>query len=156
MKIEKILVPIDFSLHSLAALERAIDLAREHQSEIMLVHVVEPLPYGVGRWSDPTQLLEHSAKDGRIRLERFMDRARRLYPHCSSELHFGIVPEVISQLARKLNVDLIVVAARSQAGLLDRMMRSVAEKLVRLAPCPVLAVQIDGGGDRENHLAASA
>ena len=36
------------------------------------------------------------------------------------------------------------------------MMRSVAEKLVRLAPCPVLAVQVDGGGDRENNLAASA
>ena len=83
----------------------------------MLVHVVEPLPYGVGRWSDSTQLLEHSAKDGRIRLERFMDRAQRLYPNCTSELHFGIVPEVISQLARKLNIDLIVVAARSQAGL---------------------------------------
>lgn len=53
MEIGRILVPIDFSLHSLAALERAIDLAREHKSEIVLVHVIEPLPHGIGRWSDP-------------------------------------------------------------------------------------------------------
>ena len=153
MRIERILVPTDFSLRSFAALERAIDLAREHQSEIVLVHVIEPLPSGAGRWSDPTQLLEHSAKDGRTRLERFTEHARRLYPKCTSELHFGIVYEVISQLARKLNIDLIVVAARSQSGWLDGMMRSVAEKLVRQAPCLVLAVQVDGGVDREDELA---
>ena len=156
MKIERILVPTDFSLRSRAALERAIDLAREHQSEIVLVHVIEPLPYGVGHWSDPTKLLERLAEDGRNRLAAFRRRALSLYPKCASELHFGSVQEVISQLARKLNIDLIVVAARSQPGLLDRMMRSVAEKLVRQAPCPVLAVQVDGGGDRKDDLAASA
>src|ERR1039457_4254627 len=156
MKIERILVPTDFSLRSRAALERAIDLAREHQSEIVLVHVIEPLPYGVGHWSDPTKLLERLAEDGRNRLAAFRRRALSLYPKCASELHFGSVQEVISQLARKLNIDLIVVAARSQPGLLDRMMRSVAEKLVRQAPCLVLAVQVDGGGDRKDDLAASA
>ena len=152
MKTERILIPTDFSPRSLAALERAIDLAREHHSEIILVHVIEPLPYGAGHWSDPTKLLEHLAVDGRNQLAGFMKRALSLYPKCTSELHFGIIDQVILELARKLNVDLIVVAARSQRGLLERILGSLAEKLVRQAPCPVLTVHVDGG-EKENHAA---
>jgi len=154
MKIERILVPTDFSQRSLAALERAIDLAREHDSEIMIVHVIEPLPYGVDRWSDSTQLLEHCAEDGRNQLARLTKRAVALYPKCTSEVHFGILHETISELARKLNVDLIVVAARSRHGFFERIRASLAERLLRQAPCPVLAVQVGGGVDKENHLSA--
>ena len=145
----------DFSPRSFAALERTIDLAREHDSEIVLVHVIESLPYGVGHSSDPTKLLERLAEDGRNQLAGFTERALSLYPKCTSELHFGIVHQVISELARKLNADLIVVAAGSQRGLLERILGSLAEKLVRQAPCPVLAVQVDGGGKKENHAASA-
>ncbi len=150
MRIERILMPTDFSPRSTAALERTIDLAREHHSEIVLVHVIEPLPYGVGHWSDPTEFLEHLAEDGRKQLTGFMKHALSLYPKCTSELHFGIVDQVILELARKLNVDLVVVAARSQRGLLERILGSLVEKLVRQAPCPVLAVHVDGC-EKENH-----
>lgn len=155
MKTERILMVTDFSRRSLAALERTIDLAREHESEIVLVHVIESLPYGVGHSSDPMKLLEHLAEDARNQLAGFTKRALSLYPKCTSELHFGIVHQVISELARKLNADLIVVAARSQRGLLERILGGLAEKLVRQAPCPVLAVQIDGGGEKENHAASA-
>jgi len=155
MKTERILMATDFSPRSLAALERTIDLAREHYSEIILVHVIECLPYGVGHSSDPTKLLEHLAEDGRNQLAGFTKRALSLYPNCTSELHFGVVHQVISELARKLNADLIVVAARSQRGLLGRILGSLAEKLVRQAPCPVLAVQVDGDGEKENHAASA-
>ena len=155
MKTERILMVTDFSRRSLAALERTIDLAREHDSEIVLVHVIESLPYGIGHPSDPTKLLEHLSEDARNKLAGFAKRALSLYPKCTSELHFGIVHQVISELARKLNADLIVVAARSQRGLLERILGSLAEKLVRQAPCPVLAVQIDGGGEKENHAASA-
>jgi len=90
--------------------------------------------------------------DGRNQLAGFMKRALSLYPKCTSELHFGIIDQVILELARKLNVDLIVVAARSQRGLLERILGSLAEKLVRQAPCPVLTVHVDGG-EKENHAA---
>ena len=155
MKTERILMATDFSPRSLAALERTIDLAREHHSEIVLVHVIESLPHGVGHSSDPTKLLEHLAEDARNQLAGFTKRALSLYPKCTSELHFGIVHQVISELARKLNADLIVVAARSQRGLLERILGSLAKKLVRQAPCPVLAVQVDGGGEKENHAASA-
>ena len=62
MKIERIMVPTDFSEHSLVSLKYALDLARDHTSEVVLLHVVEPLPYGIARWSEPTKLLEHRAR----------------------------------------------------------------------------------------------
>lgn len=156
MKIERILVPTDYSQRSLAGLERAIDLAREHNSDIVLVHVVEPLPYGVGRWSDPTELLEHWAEDARNQLAEFTRRAVTQYPKCTSELHFGILHEVISELAAKRNADLVVVAARSHTGFLERIWGSLAERLVRQAPCPVLAVHADDSIDEENHASVPA
>jgi universal stress protein family protein len=64
MKIEHILVPVDFSDHSFAALKYAIELAREHTSEVVLVHVVEPLPYGIARFYEPTKLLEQYGGGG--------------------------------------------------------------------------------------------
>ena len=75
MKIERIMVPTDFSEHSLAALRYAIELSPEHGPEIVLVHVVEPLPYGVTRWSEPTKLLEHYAEMASAEMARFEKEA---------------------------------------------------------------------------------
>jgi len=141
MKIERILVPTDFSEHSLAALKYAIELAREHESEVVLVHVVEPLPYGVGRWYEPTKLLEHYGETASGELERFEKEATQLYPKCRSELHFGVVHEVIGELVIKLKVDLIVMSMRGQTHLLDLLIGGIAEKLLRYAPCPVLRIR---------------
>jgi nucleotide-binding universal stress UspA family protein len=141
MKIERILVPTDFSDHSLAALKYAIELAREHDSEVILVHVVEPLPYGVGRWYEPTKLLEDYGEIASGELERFEKEAKQLYPNCRSELHYGVVHEVIGELVSKLKVDLIVISMRGQTHLLDLLIGDVAEKLLRYAPCPVLRIR---------------
>lgn len=141
MKIERILVPTDFSEHSLAALKYAIELAREHESEVVLVHVVEPLPYGVGRWYEPTKLLEDYGEMASVELERFEKQATQLYPKCRSELHFGVVHEVIGELVSKLKVDLIVMSMRGQTHLLDLLIGGTAEKLLRYAPCPVLRIR---------------
>jgi universal stress protein A len=141
MKIETIMVPTDFSEHSFEALKYAIELAREHQSEVVLVHVIEPLPYGAERWSEPTKLLEHYAETASHELERFEKEATQLYPKCRSELHFGIVHEVIEQLVNKLKVDLIVMSMRGQTHLLDLLIGGVAEKILRYAPCPVLRIR---------------
>ena len=141
MKIERILVPTDFSEHSLAALKYAIELAREHESEVVLVHVVEPLPYGVARWYEPTKLLEHYGETALGELKRSEKEATQLYPKCRSELHFGIVHGVIGELVGKLKVDLIVMSMRGQTHLLDLLIGGTAEKVLRYAPCPVLRIR---------------
>jgi len=141
MKIERIMVPTDFSEQSLDALKYAIELAREHESEVVLVHVVEPLPYGVARWSDPADLLERYAETASGELERFKNQAIQLYPRCRSELHFGVVHDVIEELVSKLKVDLVVISTRGQNHLLDLLIGGTAEKILRHTPCPVLRLR---------------
>ena len=141
MKIERILVPVDFSEHSLAALKYAIELAREHESEVVIVHVVEPLPYGIARWYEPTKLLEHYGEVASGELVRFEKEATQLYSKCRSELHFGVVHEVVGELVSKLKVDLIVLSMRGQTHLLDLLIGGTAEKILRYAPCPVLRIR---------------
>jgi universal stress protein A len=141
MKIERIIVPTDFSEHSLAALRYAIELAREHESEVVLVHVVEPLPYGVARWSEPTEVLARYAEGASGELESFLKGATQLYPKCRSELHFGVVHEVIEELVNKLKIDLVVISMRGQTHLIDLLIGGIAEKILRHTPCPVLRVR---------------
>ena len=74
-------------------------------------------------------------------LERFEKEATQLYPKCRSELHFGVVHEVIGELVSKLKVDLIVMSMRGQTHLLDLLIGGTAEKLLRYAPCPVLRIR---------------
>jgi len=141
VKIERILVPVDFSEHSLAALKYALELAREHESEVVLVHVVEPLPYGIARWYEPTKVLEQYGETAKGELERFEKEATQLYSKCRCELHFGVVHEVIGELVSKLRVDLIVMSMRGQTHLLDLLIGGTAENILRYAPCPVLRIR---------------
>ena len=140
MKLERILVPVDFSEHSLAALKCAIELALDHQSEVVLVHVVEPLPYGTARWYEPTKLLEHYGETASGELERFEKEATQVYPKCRSELHFGVVHEVIEELVSKLKIDLIVISMRGRTHLMDLLIGGTAEKILRHVSCPVLRI----------------
>ena len=141
MKIERILVPVDFSDHSLAALQYAIELARAYQSEVVFVHVVEPLPYGIASWYEPTKLLEHYGEAASAELERFEKEAKQLYPGCRGELHFGIVHELLAELVTKLKMDLIVMSMRGQTHLLDHLIGGTADKILRYVPCPVLRIR---------------
>jgi len=147
MKIERIMVPTDFSEHSRAALGCALDLAREYGAEVVLIHVVEPLPHGIGRWSEPTQLLEGHAETASGQLEHFEKEAKQLYPKCRSELHFGVVHEVVGEQVGKLKVDLIVISMRGQTHVLDLLIGSTAEKILRYAPCAVLRIRTPHNGD---------
>lgn len=146
--IGRILVLTDFSSESMTALEYAITLTREHLSEIVLVHVIEPLPRGVARWYDPSELLEQHAEEARGKLEEFEKQARALYSRCRSELHFGTAASVVADVARMLKADLIVLSARWRTGIFDRMLEGLPARLMRLASCPVLAVQVNPAAPR--------
>jgi nucleotide-binding universal stress UspA family protein len=141
VKLDRILLPTDFSEHSRSALKYAIELAREHESEVVLMHVVEPLPYGTARWYEPTKLLEQYGEAASAELERFEMQAKELYPKCRSELHFGVVHEVIDELVTKLEVDLIVISMHGQSNLINILIGGVAEKILRYASCPVLRIR---------------
>lgn len=142
MQIKRILVPTDFSRSSLKAIDYAVDLAKEHGAEVIIVHVIEPMSYAVPRYlPEPTALLEEQRQESLKELDRLVDRVEPQWQKCRAEVHLGVVYDVIAQLAGKLKADLIVVSTHGRTGLAHLLIGSVAERIVRLAPCPVLTVR---------------
>jgi nucleotide-binding universal stress UspA family protein len=91
-------------------------------------------------------LLEQYAETASGELQRF-EKAVQLYPQCRSELHFGVVHEVIGELVRQFKIDLLVISMRGGTHLLDLLIGGTAEKILRYAPCPVLRIRAAAGDE---------
>ena len=143
--LKKILVPTDFSEASLQGIRQSLAIAREFKAKIDLVHVV---PATVpAEFSHLGVIIEEKrlAAEARKGLQRF---ARETIPselRAGTHLLGGGVPASIVQLAAKLNTDLIVTATHGHSGWKHFWIGSVAERVVRHAPCPVLTVHEDEG-----------
>ena len=142
-RFRKILVPIDFSDHSAAALDLAIDLARTTGAKLHLLHCypVDPgaiSPYGI-------VLPEGFDRDVRDaagkQLARWSDKAGAAKVPVEQHLSPMFPAEVIVQLADELGADLIVMGTRGLAGLRHVLLGSIAERVLRTAHCPVLTVK---------------
>jgi len=146
-KIKRILVPIDFSQPSLAALRYAVELARTLKARIELVHVVEIFAYApmVGPAIDLERLREAQERAARDRfgaLEKAL-RAKRL--RCRTRLVLGFPASAIVDVARRSATDLIVMATKGRHGVGRLLLGSVAERVVRTSTCPVLTIRDRGG-----------
>jgi len=140
MNYKRVIIPIDFSDLSLKALEYGIDFAKAHRSELLLLHIIEPISH-TRFISDVAELLEHQRADAADQLEKLENRTKRRWPRCKSEIHFGIPYVVISDTAKLFRADLIIMATHGFAGLHHLLVGSVAERVVRLASCPVLTIR---------------
>jgi len=138
----RILVPIDFSLTSLRALQTAIPLARQNDARLVLLHVVEPSPYAAGMegavmvMSDKT-LVETTKK----RLNRIVQQIVPKALASSSLVARGRAADVIVEVAAEKGIDLIVLSTHGHTGLGRLFMGSTAEGVVRQAKCPVFVVR---------------
>jgi len=140
----RILVGCDFSPDSHLAFEYALSLAQESQSEIHLLHAMEPTLY---RHMDTTAGalaadLERSIESTvRSRLEALVPDDVRAWCTVKTAFVSGYAYEELTRYAKSREIDLIVLGLRGH-GLLDRMLiGSTTDRVVRRAPCPVLAVQ---------------
>jgi nucleotide-binding universal stress UspA family protein len=138
MKLRRILVPVDFSAGSDAALELATSLARDAGGSLILAHVeIIPLSAAGGEYlyaipEPPTE--ELLAKlDAIVLPDSQIPVERRLLA--------GDPADAIIRLAETEDVDLIVMGTHGRRGLTRLLMGSVAEVVVRAAPCPVLTVK---------------
>lgn len=144
MRLNRILCPIDFSEPSRAALEHAADLASIGGGEVVVFHVVEPVVYPVeyGMAPVPSIDLESTAtSNARDRIDElsadvFAGRAKY-----QSRVVLGRADQAICDEAEDNQIDLIVLATHGLTGLKHLLLGSVAERVVRLAPCPVLTVK---------------
>ena len=146
MTITRILVPTDFSADADAALEYATELAQRSGAAVHLLHVVEN-PMLPGVWSSEMYTAELAGLQ--VNLVRDADeRLRQVIPSIAGN-RYGFAHEVrtgrpwstIVDYAREKLIDLIVMGTAGRTGLSRAMMGSVAERVVRSAPCPVLTLR---------------
>lgn len=140
MTIKRILVPTDFSAASLKALDYAIEFASAHSAELLIVHVVGPIQH-TRFIPDVSELLEHHRAEAAEKLAELEKKTRRRHPKCRCEVHFGVPYDVIANVATKSKADLIIIATHGYTGLYHLFLGSVAERVVRIASCPVLTVR---------------
>jgi nucleotide-binding universal stress UspA family protein len=139
-KIQRILVPVDFSETSKRALEYASLFVKSFDAKLDVLHVWRPSEYAgdemvVLTRSEPeltlsTYLRNHADQQ----LSAFLKDV----PHSKQMLEAGDPAQVIAKVADEGAYDLIIMGTHGRTGLSHLMMGSVAEKVVRLAPCPVL------------------
>jgi nucleotide-binding universal stress UspA family protein len=138
MKASKILFPTDFSSTGNHALELATALARDSGATLVIVHVEEPpMAYGGG------ELYYGVEEPDREHLRQSLVKVQPTDPAvpCVHKLMLGDPADAIIQIAETDNVDLIVMGTHGRTGLTRLLMGSVAEAVVRRAPCPVLTVK---------------
>jgi len=143
--IRQILVPIDFSESSRVAFEYAVDLARPFAASVDVIHVWEapsfvPLGTEAGEWNQ--SLVELVKKNAETALDEFIAAAvKRDLTVRASRAEPGSPALTIVEAAKTGHYDLIVMGTHGRTGLSRTLIGSVAERVVRHAPCPVLTVR---------------
>jgi nucleotide-binding universal stress UspA family protein len=133
---KKILCPLDFDQNSLLALRLASELAQERQATLYLLHVVV-MPPG------PEVALSFGKMEAaaRTKLERLARQKANGKARYRIEVMMGDPAVEVLQAAKRLRANLIVMATHGRKGLRRLVLGSVAERVIREAPCPVLTVR---------------
>ena len=143
VEIRLILVPVDFSAQSDAAFEYALALAGKLGARLDLLHVfqVPAFAFPDAAVAIPTETLVEVQKAAEARLGTLQKRAEQAGVPATTDLFEGAPFVEIVRAARAREVDLIVMGTHGRTGLRHALLGSVAEKVVRKAPCPVLVVR---------------
>jgi nucleotide-binding universal stress UspA family protein len=150
-RITHILVATDFSPASDAALAWARDLAQQYAARLSLLHVVtDPMATGVltSEVYVPAkpETQERLMREATARLEQALPPDERRQFGVMIEARIGDVAENILETAREEKVDLIVMGTHGRHGLAHLLLGSVAERVLRDAPCPVLTAHAQPQG----------
>ena len=141
VEFKHILVPTDFNEPANHAVAIALALAEKFGADVTLLHVYYiPRPvYDVAVvW--PTEQLATSAQRT---LDAAVATAKQRYPKCEGVLHTGSPAERIVEMAKDRGSDIIVMGTHGRSGLMHALLGSVAERVVRTSPVPVLTVACD-------------
>ena len=145
--IKKILVPVDFSMHTAQAVQFAADLSRRYEAPLELLHVLEPTVYALpAAYVLPTpEQSTHIMEGLRTQLSSTeLDAVRAGAWSVSSTLVQGSPIGEILRIAKEAQFDLIVMGTHGRTGIKHVLLGSVAENVARTASCPVLIVRADG------------
>ena len=143
MKIETILVPVDFSDVTTEVVHHATEMAKAFGSRVVLLHISEPEPDFVGYEAGPPAVRATVARDFRTEHQQ-LDELKHSFTSAGLEaqaLHIqGSLSEKIVHEARVHNAGLIVVGTHGHGSFYNLLVGSVTASLLKEAPCPVLVI----------------
>jgi nucleotide-binding universal stress UspA family protein len=140
--LKTIVVATDLSGRSEAALEYARKLATAYGARIVLAHGIDPMEYAEVD-TVPGQVLTGLPEKARAVLDKLSGELLREGIHSNSEVRQGAVAQMLLDVARQYEAGLIVIGTKGMEGAGPVIVGAIAEQLVRLSPCPVLAVAAD-------------
>jgi nucleotide-binding universal stress UspA family protein len=145
--ITRILVPVDFSSHSDRAFRYALRLASRFGASVELIHVVDN-PIASGTWTaeevyvpDLLEMLDRLLREAERRLATLKFAAAGDGVSVETRVLTGQPAHTIVEHAETGGFDLVVMGTHGRTGVSHLFVGSVAERVVRRAPCPVLTVR---------------
>ena len=151
ISIKRILVPTDFSDCALPAVRYAAELADKFAAELILLHVVPDavlaLPDAVMPTPAPVADLNALTDSGKQGLANMIAAEKLESRHPRPEVRIGSPAAEIVAAAGDLHADLVCIGTHGRGGIARVLLGSVAELVVRQAPCPVLTVRPKACGD---------
>ncbi len=139
---QRIFVPTDFSACADEALAVAIELAKKFESHLTLVHACEPPTYAyMGMVSTPLDLVTPVQDAAREALREAAEVLKAKYPNSDALLLFGNAAVELLAAIDKNKADLVVMGTHGRTGLTHVLLGSIAERIVRTSPVPVLTVR---------------
>ena len=150
MHIGTILVPHDFSEGAEQAFSWALGLAKGWNTKILLFHAIPDFPriaYANAASLEALSQLEIAKIEAEVlddaakKLQQFVERKGDTTVYVDTQVTLSEPFWAICQIAEKESIDLIVMGSHGRTGLAQVLLGSVAERVVRHAPCPVLVVR---------------
>lgn len=135
---DKILLAVDGSAHSDAALDRALHFARTFKGSLTAVSVVDIYPEF---YAEAPEVVENMEKKSVEMVVRVREKVEKSGLKVETKVLRGSAAEEIVGLAREIGAGVIFMGSRGRSGLKKLLMGSVAEKVIGLAPCPVLVAK---------------
>ena len=151
LPVKMIVCPTDFSEPSYEALKTAVEMADHFSAELVVVHVVTPIPF-IPIHDDPSSFnlpvyekeMETSAQKS---LDQVFEEKIPKSLNCRTLVMQGDPAPQVVRLADDETADIIVIATHGLTGWRKFMFGSVTEKVIRLANCPVLSIRVPSSED---------
>jgi len=142
ISIQGVMVPVDFSKESILAAKFGASLAEEYKTKLYVLHVMEPVhPSLRGYIVDFEQFQQRMIAQAKEDLENVIPKAVKDRIPVEFILEIGHPSYLIVEKAKELGVDVLVIATHGRTGLSHVLLGSVAEKVIRHAPCPVFVIR---------------
>ncbi|MBU0479601.1 MAG: universal stress protein [Proteobacteria bacterium] len=140
---KRIMIPVDFSENSPKLLQAGVDVAEKFQAELFIVFVVQSFEDYSGFFVPHmpiAQFEEEMLQSAEQKMDNFLHENLKTSLTCHRKVLKGDVAEELARYAAETKVAMIIMGTHGYKGLERVLFGSVAEKIVKTAPCPVLTI----------------